>query len=389
MNEQELESQELLEESNTDERGDIRIPSDLRAVIAFTRDWTVDTMTSLLRDKNILLDPKFQRRNAWNDQKRSALIESLIWGAPVPQIILAELPDQPRKYVVIDGKQRLLAIWGYIDPKLEHWDKSQLRELRVLEELNGKAFSDLATFESNQQFDRRLLNADVRCTILSNYKSEDALAEIFYRINTGSVLLGAQELRQVLKRGWFADYLVEITNTRQPIHDVLGLTGPDVRLNDVEIILRCLAIKHFGTMYRGNLKQFLDSSMDRFTKDFNRQSMGREYELFNEGVGKLNKLLTLAEMGRKRKNGAFEKRFNRTLFEVQQFFISQLSNEIIKNFTEGLKAAIIDALENNVAFINSIESTTKSIERTTVRYNEFAEMVERVTGVTLINPFRG
>ena len=214
MNEQELESQELLEESNTDERGDIRIPNDLRAVIAFTRDWTVDTMTSLLRDKNILLDPKFQRRNAWNDQKRSALIESLIWGAPVPQIILAELPDQPRKYVVIDGKQRLLAIWGYIDPKLEHWDKSQLRELRVLEELNGKAFSDLATFESNQQFDRRLLNADVRCTILSNYKSEDALAEIFYRINTGSVLLGAQELRQVLKRGWFADYLVEITNTR-------------------------------------------------------------------------------------------------------------------------------------------------------------------------------
>lgn len=389
MNEQELESQELLEESNTDERGDIRIPNDLRAVIAFTRDWTVDTMTSLLRDKNILLDPKFQRRNAWNDQKRSALIESLIWGAPVPQIILAELPDQPRKYVVIDGKQRLLAIWGYIDPKLEHWDKSQLRELRVLEELNGKAFSDLATFESNQQFDRRLLNADVRCTILSNYKSEDALAEIFYRINTGSVLLGAQELRQVLKRGWFADYLVEITNTRQPIHDVLGLTGPDVRLNDVEIILRCLAIKHFGTMYRGNLKQFLDSSMDRFTKDFNRQSMGREYELFNEGVGKLNKLLTLAEMGRKRKNGAFEKRFNRTLFEVQQFFISQLSNEIIKNFTEGLKAAIIDALENNVAFINSIESTTKSIERTTVRYNEFAELVERVTGVTLINPFRG
>ena len=142
-------------------------------------------------------------------------------------------------------------------------------------------------------------------------------------------------------------------------------------------------------MYRGNLKQFLDSSMDRFTKDFNRQSMGREYELFNEGVGKLNKLLTLAEMGRKRKNGAFEKRFNRTLFEVQQFFISQLSNEIIKNFTEGLKAAIIDALENNVAFINSIESTTKSIERTTVRYNEFAELVERVTGVTLINPFRG
>jgi hypothetical protein len=73
-------------------------------------DWTAETITNQLFRKNIDLFPKFQRRDAWSQIAKSKFIESLILGLPIPQIILAEKKDDKGKYIVIDGKQRLLTI---------------------------------------------------------------------------------------------------------------------------------------------------------------------------------------------------------------------------------------------------------------------------------------
>jgi hypothetical protein len=55
-------------------------------------DWTTETIVNQLRRGNINLNPRFQRRNAWNTLRKSLFVESLILGLPVPQIILAEEP---------------------------------------------------------------------------------------------------------------------------------------------------------------------------------------------------------------------------------------------------------------------------------------------------------
>lgn len=36
-------------------------------------------------------------------------------GYPVPEIVLAENPNKKRSFIVIDGKQRLLTLAGFID----------------------------------------------------------------------------------------------------------------------------------------------------------------------------------------------------------------------------------------------------------------------------------
>ncbi|MGA2760957.1 MAG: DUF262 domain-containing protein, partial [Candidatus Cybelea sp.] len=61
----------------------------------YSRDWTFETIASQIEQGNIDLDPDFQRKNVWTDERRSRLIESLIIGIPVPQIFLAE--DLKRK----------------------------------------------------------------------------------------------------------------------------------------------------------------------------------------------------------------------------------------------------------------------------------------------------
>ena len=47
-------------------------PPDFSSLRVYSRDWTIETIYSQIQRGNIDLDPKFQRRNAWNDDKKNA-----------------------------------------------------------------------------------------------------------------------------------------------------------------------------------------------------------------------------------------------------------------------------------------------------------------------------
>ncbi|EGU6938486.1 DUF262 domain-containing protein, partial [Salmonella enterica] len=149
--------------------------NDVSQLVVYSRDWTVQTIVQQIDEGNVDLNPDFQRRNVWDNQKRSRLIESLMIGYPVPEIVLAEVIGQKKKYVVIDGKQRLLAIYGFskVDPEI--WDGlPKLKNQTILGHNNGLTFDDFTVEEK-----RRFLNADVRCTLLSGYKNYATLYDIF------------------------------------------------------------------------------------------------------------------------------------------------------------------------------------------------------------------
>lgn len=379
---------ELIEDLDEEILPDIHVQMSLDPLVVASRDWTVETIVRQIAQENIDLNPKFQRRNAWNDKKRSTLIESLIWGVPVPQIVLAEDPVKPRSFIVIDGKQRLLTIAGFMDPKIKYWDNAVLQGLTVLKNLDGNSAADLNTKPHLVDYQRRLMNADIRCTVLSNYSDPDILYDIFYRINTGSVRLGSQELRQVLQRGWFADFLIEKTNTPQPIHRVLGLSEPDVRLADVEIVLRSLSMDLYGEYYKGNLKQFLDTAMLSVTANATRRQIEEEYNKFNFGIENLARLFEYSQIGRKITNGRFETRFNRVLFEVENYFLKNIDESLVVKNREKFRKEFSKLVDDDKAFRSSIESTTKSVENTHLRFTKFQKLVSIVFGETVPIPFK-
>jgi hypothetical protein len=107
------------------------------AVLAAT-DWTAETILTQLRRGNIDLNPRFQRRDAWRTPSRkSRFIESIILGLPIPQIVLAERQDRRGAYVVIDGKQRLLALRQFAAETDEEFERLTLEGLEVRGDLNG------------------------------------------------------------------------------------------------------------------------------------------------------------------------------------------------------------------------------------------------------------
>lgn len=353
-------------------------------IVVYSRDWTIATIISQIEQKNIDLNPKFQRRNAWDDARRSMLIESLIAGLPVPEIVLAEDPKKRKAFIVIDGKQRLLTIAGFVDPTVDYWRRAELKKLKLREELNGKTYEQLNSDITLADELREFMNADVRCTIISKFNSDDALYDIFYRLNTGSVPLSTQELRQVLHKGPFADYLVEITNTLQPLHRVLGTSGPDNRLKDVEILLRFIAIVLFGNKYEGNLKKFLDTAMELVTADWinSKPKVEEVYRDMNRAISNLVKVLGIGLVGRKFVAGAWESRFNRVLFEVEAFYFRRIPDTKIaggkKKFVAGLQK-----LFANPEFRASVEATTKTKDRYELRFRCFQELVNESFGTKI------
>ncbi len=359
---------------------------DTTGIVVFSRDWTVQTIVSQIEAGNLDLDPEFQRRNAWKDPRRSALIESFILNFPVPQVVLAENPEKPKSYIVIDGKQRLMTLAGlHLQKYREYWTKPEFTGLTLLPKLNKIRLDDFLKEPPFENDRRKLQNSDIRATIISNVKDQSVLYNIFYRLNTGSVALASQELRQVLNRGPFSVFLLEETDKKNPLWDSLGQDGPDPRLRDVELLLRMIAISRFFVEYQGNMKPFLDSIMRRLNvtwADSESEIRGLVAQLF-EAV-KIAQRVYGDDLGRKYKLGRFESTINRALFEVQVYYFQrQEIRAKAKTSAMAIKKAFQVLCESDPDFLASIESTTKSIENYRLRFGRYAGMLSKVLKVKL------
>lgn len=374
-----------VEEDNREDAQDLQ-NLDTSGIVVYARDWTIQTIFSQISAGNIELNPKFQRRNAWHDIRRSKLIESIIMGYPIPEIVLAEDPAKKRSFIVIDGKQRLLSIAGFINhEKYKYWDVPVLKQLNVCKDLNGLSYSKLPE-NTVREFD----NSSLRCTVITNFNDIQVLYDIFYRLNSGSVALSSQELRQVLNRGAFGDYLVDTTNATNILHTAMGLKEPDTRLRDVEIILRIISFYLYAQEYKGNLRRFLDDSMHKITEKWQEMesSIKEIYYKINKSIELLGKIFgDVKYVGRKYKNGDFESRFNKVLFEVEIFYFMYLDESILQyrdKFVEAFKSLSTRDPE----FMASIESSTKNIENYKIRYNRIQQLINDSLEIDLkVNPF--
>jgi hypothetical protein len=380
-----LELNDDVDSWNQEDASELLRPPDLKKhrITVASRDWTVETIVRQISQGNVDLDPAFQRRNAWRDPRRSRLIESFILGFPVPQIVLAEHPRRRGTFIVIDGKQRLLTLAGlYIEKYRHYWTQPRFAGLKVIGDLNRVQLNTFLTSAQYSDERRQLENADIRTTVITGYQQEAVLYDIFYRINTGSVPLSSQELRQVLNRGDFARYLLEVTSTPNSLWEVLDVDEPDPRLRDVELLLRLIAWRTSAGEYKGNLAPFLDDTMERLNSRWSTARMSVEplvKELFEAAKAAIH--IFGPAVGRKAKKSGYERHLNRALFEVQAYYLS---------FADARKAAlrkkkaIVDSsreLFDDIDFLGSIEATTKSVENYRIRFDKYRRMLERTLGI--------
>jgi hypothetical protein len=352
----------------------------LREAVVFSTDWTAETILNQLAKGTINLDPSFQRRNAWQDSRKSRFIESLLLGLPIPQIVLAESPTDKGKFLVIDGKQRLLCLQQFAG--LDGYKPLRLSKLEHRPELNGVTYADLKN-DPNLLADLNAFeNQPIRAVVVRNWKSESFLYLIFYRLNSGSVPLSPQELRQALHPGPFMKFAVNYTETSKGIQKVLNLSKADFRMRDVELLIRFFAFAHFIAEYKGNLKSFLDDTCKRLNFSWKKNQPELEAEASNleEAIAFCYETFEGTPF-RKWDGSKFESRFNRAVFDVMTYYFADSSIRVAAKQHQG---AIIDTFkilcEEDPNFRRSIETTTKSIDATDYRFTTWARALNRILG---------
>lgn len=354
-------------------------------------DWTAETITNQLFRKNIDLFPKFQRRDAWSQTAKSKFIESLILGLPIPQIILAEKKEDKGKYIVIDGKQRLLTIRQFFSKgDNDEFTPLKLKGLEILKDLNKKKFIDI---ESNPEFNKilnQLLNQTIRTTVIKNWPNEEFLYTVFLRLNTGSIKLSPQELRQALHPGKFIDFADSFSIESSGIKKILNINQPDYRMRDVELVIRFFTFKMFISLYDGNLKKAFDNAV---------KTLNTNWEIYDEQINQFAKNLenaiglTLEIFGEKEafskwSNNKFQSNFNRAIYDIMIFYFSEID---ILNSSTNKKQEILDAFkilcEEDKEFITSFEHTTKSMSNISKRFKTWGEKLSEVLNIEIEIPY--
>lgn len=103
------------------------------------------------RQKTLVLNPHFQRRDIWTAAAQTYLIDTILRQMPIPKIYLrTKIHSKTRKTIreVVDGQQRLRAILAFVD--------GSLRLGKHAREFNRKSFAELSEAQQLQFLDYRL-----------------------------------------------------------------------------------------------------------------------------------------------------------------------------------------------------------------------------------------
>lgn len=368
------------DESEDDTRGATGDASD--AVVTGT-DWTAETLLNQLRRGNIELNPAFQRRDAWTVERKSKFIESLVAGIPIPQVVLAERRQQRGSYIVIDGKQRLLSLAqfaGYAEESTRN--NFVLKGATLRTDLNGNSYEDLKNDPNMFGVLNSFENATIRTVVIKNWPSQEYLHLVFHRLNTGSVPLSPQELRQALFPGPFTEFADEYAFNSEPLREALGISGKDFRMRDAELLVRSYAFAVRLDQYAGNLKKFLDETCaelnDKWeTEQQELRSLAGEID---EGIKACQEVFGDVAFRRVQRNGQPETRFNRAIYDTQMLCMTDPAvRHGVVEAGPAVRAAYIDVASTR-AFADASGSTTKSITATYTRLSLWANALSSCIG---------
>lgn len=361
----------------------------LQDAVLWGTDWTAETIVSQIKKGRIELNPKFQRREAWDDKRKSAFIESLICGFPVPQIILAEGRTKNDPYIVIDGKQRLISLRRFFSTSDDaDYEPLKLKGLSVLSDLNNSTYSDICSDPQTCNVISQVENQPIRTIIIRNWPDEEFLYTVFLRLNTGSLPLSTQELRQALHPGAFLNFCDEYAINDRYIQGILNITKPDYRMRDIELIVRYYAFKYFINEYQGNLKAFLDNSVNMLNRQWDEREteIKASAEAMDKGISAVNEIFG-SNAFRKYKSGSFDNRFNRAIFDIMVYYFSfdNIRDVALKN-----KELVCEAFKElsiyDNQFVASFETSTKNVQQTSYRFVQWGKKLRTILAIDINLP---
>ncbi|MGA7776978.1 MAG: DUF262 domain-containing protein [Paraburkholderia sp.] len=333
------------------------IPVRDRRVFTQPYDLVVESLMEQIKGETIFLRPiserpNFQRRYVWSNTLASKLIESILLNVPIPPCYLSQ--NEEFELDVIDGQQRLFSIYRFLN------NQFPLSGLEVLTELNQSRFHEMPL-----KMQRQLKTHTLRCILITNESHPEIKFDVFERLNTNTVPLNSQELRNCIYRGALNDLLANVV-AYQPWLKILGKVKPDIRMRDEELALRFFAFHLHGVeSYRTPQKHWLNE----VAKAGARYSPEKIQDLSEVWYRSIDTSLQLFEPKEcfRRDQGAKAKAVNRALFDLIMHFATQASAKNVATIRDSFRERYYALLENG-EFSDLINRAVDHTKRTKRRF---------------------
>lgn len=171
--------------------------------------------------------PEWQRQKVWSQSKKQSLIDTILRGWKLPKFYFQKISDDPETFEVVDGQQRLAAIFEFFDNDLELAAASAKR-------FGGKTYRDLH---------------DTYVDLIDDYKIEfdvieDAdeadVKDLFQRLQEGLPTTSSEKLNSIHSN--LRNFVMKLT--KHPFFDKVAAS--DRRYGHFDIMSKVAAIEIDG-----------------------------------------------------------------------------------------------------------------------------------------------
>ncbi len=363
--------EELIEEEDTsgDDNMTISKPFNPNDLEIDTPPFSIGFLIDKLDHNEINMNPEFQReRDLWSAVQQSRLIESILLGLPLPSFYFDTTTG--KEWDVIDGLQRCSSIENFCVKKtLKLTGLEFLGHKDGKPNLEGKGFDDL-----DRVLQRSIITRPI--TIHLVRKADKSIRFIlFQRLNTGGLILTAQEIRNAVYQGKPAKTVKQLASLEE-FKKATDYRVSTKRMQDRDFVSRFIAFYLIDYRdYKHSLEVFINTSMEKIVssntkkmeEDF-KKALRLSYKIFDNDAfrKRIDK-----EDGRKPINKAY--------FEVITVLFSKLSDEEAEKLLENrelLKDNLLELLRNE-KYNKSLSAGTGRRDSVITRFAMFDSVLKR------------
>jgi uncharacterized protein with ParB-like and HNH nuclease domain len=170
--------------------------------------------------------PEWQRGEVWDDERKKALIDSVLRGWKLPKFYFVKINEED--YEVVDGQQRLTAIYEFLANELPLSEESTKL-------FGGPYYKDLKTRISDVFDDFEIEYDEIE------EAGEEDLKEFFQRLQKGLPLTSSEKLNSAHSK--LRDFCLQLSK-RNFFSESIALA--DTRLAHFDIATKAAAIEVEG-----------------------------------------------------------------------------------------------------------------------------------------------
>lgn len=149
-------------------------------------------------------NPDYQRPAVWSTAQKQLLMDTIIRGYDIPKFYLRQISKSPQKFEVVDGQQRLRAIWSFME--------GEFRLAKEVDDVDGCKVANCHYGELPMEI-RSMFDVYPLDVVVITDSEEDEVREMFLRLQNGTSLK-AQEKRNAMP-GEMRNFVKDLTQ-----HDV-------------------------------------------------------------------------------------------------------------------------------------------------------------------------